>query len=60
MSVRGVVPLHVVALGGNAICPPRGDLSLAIERTLVRDAVGELAVLAQRGVRLLIVHGNGP
>ena len=60
MSVRGVAPLYVVALGGNAICPPRGDLSLATERTLVRDAVGELAVLARRGVRLLIVHGNGP
>ena len=60
MSVRGVAPLYVVALGGNAICPPRGDLSLATERTLVRDAVAELAALARGGARLLIVHGNGP
>lgn len=53
-------PLHVVALGGNAICPPRGDLSFATERALVHDAVAELGGLARRGTRLLIVHGNGP
>ncbi len=60
MSAAGAAPLHVVALGGNAICPPRGDLSLATERALVHDAVAELAALAQRGARLLVVHGNGP
>ncbi len=60
MSGRGAAPLSVVALGGNAVCPPRGDLSFATERGLVHDAVAELAALALGGARLLVVHGNGP
>jgi carbamate kinase len=38
--------LIVVALGGNAISPPRGDLSFAGERAAVRRAVSELAGIA--------------
>ncbi len=57
---RRALPLHVVGLGGNAICPPGGDLSFATQRALVRDAVAELALVARQGARLLIVHGNGP
>lgn len=53
-------PLVVVALGGNAISPPRGDTSFAAERNAVNRAVSELAALASGGNRLLIVHGNGP
>ena len=52
--------LIVVALGGNAVSPPRGDPSFATERALIGRAVSELIAIAQRGVRLLIVHGNGP
>lgn len=50
----------VVALGGNAVSPPRGGLTFAVERRLVAQAAGELAPLAAAGARLLIVHGNGP
>ena len=53
-------PLTVVALGGNAISPPRGDLAIATERQLLDGAVAELADLARAGARLLLVHGNGP
>jgi carbamate kinase len=53
-------PLAVVALGGNAVSPPRGDLSFRQERELIDRAAGELARLASSGARLLVVHGNGP
>jgi carbamate kinase len=52
--------LAVVALGGNAVSPPAGDGGLDAERTAVGRAADELAALARRGTRLLIVHGNGP
>jgi len=54
------LPLAVVALGGNAISPPRGGLSLAGERAAIDGAAAELAAVARNGARLLIVHGNGP
>jgi carbamate kinase len=53
-------PLYVVALGGNAISPPSGSLDLAGERAALATAATELAALEARGLRLLIVHGNGP
>jgi carbamate kinase len=52
--------LLVVALGGNAVSPPHGDTSLATERRTIDRAVEEIAALAAGGLRLLIVHGNGP
>lgn len=52
--------LFVVALGGNAVSPPRGGLTFAVERGLIERAIAELAPLAEDGARLLIVHGNGP
>ena len=52
--------LIVVALGGNAVSPPAGRLGLAEERRRIAWAAAELAVEARRGVRLLLVHGNGP
>lgn len=52
--------LVVVALGGNAISPPAGDLSFAGERTAVAVATAEIAAIARGGARLLVVHGNGP
>jgi carbamate kinase len=53
-------PLVVVALGGNAISPPAGDLSFGAEREVVARTVEEIAPLAARRRRLLLVHGNGP
>lgn len=60
--MSGVVsqPLLVVALGGNAVSPPRGDPSLATERQVIDRALQEIAMLAAGNSRLLIVHGNGP
>lgn len=52
-------PLLVVALGGNALSPPHGDLSFASERLTIDRATAELADLVRAGYRLLIVHGNG-
>ena len=54
------LPLVVIALGGNAITPPRGELSFGVERRVIAAAVDELAALARAGNRLLVVHGNGP
>jgi carbamate kinase len=53
-------PLTVVALGGNAVSPPRGNLTLDLERQLIDRAAAELAQVASSGARLLVVHGNGP
>lgn len=55
-----LAPLTVVALGGNAISPPRGCMTVAAEREAAFAATAELAALARQGARLLIVHGNGP
>jgi carbamate kinase len=52
--------LLVVGLGGNAVSPPAGSQALADERVRVAAAAAELAALAGGGVRLLVVHGNGP
>jgi carbamate kinase len=52
--------LMVVAVGGNAVSPPAGDLSLAGERRAIERTVAEIAPLARQGARLLLVHGNGP
>lgn len=60
MTDPGRPPLYVVALGGNLISPPRGDLTFAAERAAIGRAGGELAFLARGGIRLLVVHGNGP
>lgn len=53
-------PLLVVALGGNAISPPHGEVSFAAERLAIGRAAAELAPIAATGKRLLVVHGNGP
>jgi carbamate kinase len=53
-------PLYVIALGGNAVSPPRGDLSFTSERAAIDGAAAELVALAETGARLLVVHGNGP
>jgi carbamate kinase len=52
--------LTVVALGGNALSPPRGCMRLGAERDAATAATVELAALARAGARLLVVHGNGP
>jgi carbamate kinase len=58
--MTGVRPLLVVAIGGHALSSPAADATLAGEREAARRAGAELAALARRGFRLLIVHGNGP
>jgi carbamate kinase len=57
---RGKRPLLVVALGGNAISPPAGALSIAEEREVIARTLEEIAPLGSAGARLLLVHGNGP
>jgi len=49
-----------VALGGNALSPPGGEQSYAVERATVAATGRSLAALAAEGRRLLVVHGNGP
>lgn len=53
-------PLLVVALGGNALSPPSGDVSYAVERDIVAATAQRLKSLADASYRLLVVHGNGP
>lgn len=54
-------PLLVLALGGNALSPPDvAESGYAEERRNVQQTGLLLRALAQRGYRLLVVHGNGP
>jgi carbamate kinase len=50
----------VVALGGNALSPSRGTGSAAEMRAALRKTAELLAQLVERGVELVISHGNGP
>jgi len=50
----------VVALGGNALSPPGGTGTVAEMRTALRKTAELLAELVERGVSLVISHGNGP
>ena len=60
------LPLVVVALGGNAVSPPRPHPSFGDERAAIAAACRAIATLARpgplgpEGARLLVVHGNGP
>ncbi|MGE0624291.1 MAG: carbamate kinase [Pseudomonadales bacterium] len=66
MSAEPAIPFHdrpllVLALGGNALSPPTdAGEDYAPERRIVRATGERLKRLAERGYRLLIVHGNGP
>jgi carbamate kinase len=50
----------VVALGGNALSPDRGEGSADEMRAAMASTSGVLAQLVERGVELVITHGNGP
>ena len=51
--------LAVVAVGGNAISPPK-DPSLAGMRSRIAVTAARLADLAESGFELVVTHGNGP
>jgi carbamate kinase len=50
----------VAALGGNAISPAAGSGSVAEMRTELATTSRLLADLVERGVELVLTHGNGP
>jgi carbamate kinase len=50
----------VVALGGNALSPSGGTGSAAEMRASLAAAADALAGLVERGVTLVLTHGNGP
>lgn len=50
----------VVALGGNALSPPGGTGTAEEMRESLRTTTELLAQLVERGVELVISHGNGP
>lgn len=50
----------VVALGGNAIVRPGGDMTVAAQFDQTNKTAGQLVDLVRAGHRLVITHGNGP
>jgi carbamate kinase len=50
----------VLALGGNALADPRHPADLARQGERARALAGPVAEILAAGVRLAIVHGNGP
>ena len=50
----------VVALGGNALSPARGDGSVEELRASLLTTAGALADLVAAGTQLVLTHGNGP
>jgi carbamate kinase len=54
-------PLLVLALGGNALSPPKHDVDdYAVERSIVTKTSRLLDRLICANYRLLVIHGNGP
>jgi len=59
--VTGQAPLRVVvALGGNALSPQQGSGSAEEMRAALVSTSGALVDLVERGVSLVLTHGNGP
>ncbi|MCU1593305.1 MAG: yqeA, partial [Frankiales bacterium] len=50
----------VVALGGNALSPPRSTGSVEEMRSALAAAAASLADLVAAGWSLVLTHGNGP
>ena len=50
----------VAALGGNALSPSHGTGTVREMRATLASTVGFLADLVERGVGLVVTHGNGP
>lgn len=50
----------VAALGGNALSPAKGSGSVTEMRAALADTSRFLADLVERGVSLVLTHGNGP
>ncbi|MGB8649063.1 MAG: carbamate kinase [Mycobacteriales bacterium] len=50
----------VVALGGNALSPPRATGSVEEMRAALTATAGALADLVAAGTSLVLTHGNGP
>lgn len=50
----------VAALGGNALSPARGSGSVVEIRTALAATSSLLGALVERGVGLVLTHGNGP
>jgi carbamate kinase len=50
----------VVGLGGNALQEPDGEDSVEADFARTAATAKQLAALAARGWRLVIIHGNGP
>jgi carbamate kinase len=50
----------VVTLGGNAIVPGHGKGTIEEQITVTRRAMSGVAALIERGVPVILSHGNGP
>jgi carbamate kinase len=53
-------PRVVVALGGNALSPSGGTGDVHEMRAAIATTAESLADLVERGVSLIVTHGNGP
>jgi carbamate kinase len=50
----------LIALGGNAILPPRGTGTFDEQVAVTRLTMQPVAALVREGVRVVLSHGNGP
>jgi carbamate kinase len=55
-----ILPRVVVALGGNALSPSGGTGDVREMRAALAATAESLADLVERGVSLVVTHGNGP
>jgi carbamate kinase len=58
--VKTTQPRVVVALGGNALSPSGGTGDVREMRAALAGTAESLADLVERGVSLVVTHGNGP
>src|SRR5438552_1796060 len=60
MSLPRQTPITVLALGGNAILQRKQQGTFDEQYENVRSTATQIATLVDQGLRVVIVHGNGP
>jgi carbamate kinase len=58
--LTGLPQSVLIALGGNAILPPRGTGTFDEQVAVTRLTMQPVAQLVREGVRVVLSHGNGP
>lgn len=60
MGRDAVAPRALIAVGGHALVPARGALTVAGQRANARRTARHVVMLLRHGFDIVVTHGNGP